>query len=77
LIEDLKKIRANISIFEFLKFPLILHKMLQNIEENNKNNDLSIKKTAEISSKQAKMIPTKTTSKPLDKRDLTKRLYQI
>jgi hypothetical protein len=28
LIEDLKKMRANIFVFELLKFPLILQKML-------------------------------------------------
>jgi hypothetical protein len=28
LIEDLKKLRANISVYELLKFPLLLQKML-------------------------------------------------
>jgi hypothetical protein len=54
LIEDLKKLRANIYVFELLKFPLILQKMLQSIAENSKNNDPGSKKTAEIGSKTAK-----------------------
>jgi hypothetical protein len=45
LIEDLKQLRANIYVFELLKFPLILQKMLQNIVENSKNNDPSSKKS--------------------------------
>ena len=44
--------------------------MLQCIAENSKNNDPSNNKTVEMSSKIAKKIPTKTTSEPLDKRDL-------
>jgi hypothetical protein len=35
LVEYLKKLRSNILVFELLKFPLILHKMIQNIVENN------------------------------------------
>ena len=31
VVEDLKKLRANISIYELLKFPFLLQKMLQNI----------------------------------------------
>jgi hypothetical protein len=31
LIEDLKKLRANIYVYELLKFPFLLQKMLQNI----------------------------------------------
>jgi hypothetical protein len=73
LIEDLKKLRANIYVYELLKFPLILQKMLQNIAENSKNNDPSSKKTAEISSRTTKKIPTKTTSELPDKRDLTEK----
>ena len=46
LIEDLKKLRANIYVFELLKFPLILQKMLQSIIENNKKSDVSRKKLA-------------------------------
>jgi hypothetical protein len=46
LIEDLKKHRANIYVYELLKFPLLLQKMLQNIAKNNKNNNLNNKKIA-------------------------------
>jgi hypothetical protein len=73
LIEDLKKLRANISVFELLKFPLILQKMLQSIVENSKKNDSSSKKSAEIDSNAAKNVPTKNTSEPLDKRDLVEK----
>jgi hypothetical protein len=45
LIEDLKKLRANISVFELLKFPLILQKMLQSITENSKSNNPCSKKS--------------------------------
>jgi hypothetical protein len=41
LIEDLKKLRANIYVYELLKFPFLLQKMLQNIAENNKKNNQS------------------------------------
>ena len=44
LIEDLKKLRANISVYELLKFSFLLQKMLQNIVENNKNNNLNSRK---------------------------------
>jgi hypothetical protein len=37
VVEDLKKLRANISIYELLKFPFLLQKMLQNISDNGKN----------------------------------------
>jgi ribonuclease HI len=37
VVEDLKKLRANISIYELLKFPFLLQKMLQNISEYDKN----------------------------------------
>jgi hypothetical protein len=37
VVEDLKKLRANISIYELLKFPFLLQKMLQNISDNSKN----------------------------------------
>jgi hypothetical protein len=71
LIEDLKKLRANIYVYELLKFPFLLQKMLQNIAENNKNNNLNSKKIAEISPKTPQKVPTKTTLEPSDKRDLT------
>ena len=57
-----------------MKFPLILQKMLQNIAKNSKNIHPSSKKTTEISSKTTKKIPTKMTSEPLDKRDLTEKI---
>jgi hypothetical protein len=44
--------------------------MLQSITENNKKNDSSNKKSAEIDSNTAKNVPTKKTSEPPDKRDL-------
>jgi hypothetical protein len=37
VVKDLKKLRANISIYELLKFPFLLQKMLQNISDNSKN----------------------------------------
>jgi hypothetical protein len=37
VVEDLKKLWANISIYELLKFPFLLQKMLQNILDNGKN----------------------------------------
>jgi hypothetical protein len=37
LVEYLKNLRANISVYELLKFPFLLQKMLQNIVENRKN----------------------------------------
>jgi hypothetical protein len=70
LIEDMKKLRANISVFELLKFPLILQKILQSIVENRKKNDPSRKKPMEIESNAAKNVPTKTTSQLLDKMDI-------
>jgi hypothetical protein len=70
LIEYLKKLRANIYVFELLKFPFILQKMLQNIVENSKNNDHISKKSEKIDSNTARKIPTKMTSELPDKRDL-------
>jgi hypothetical protein len=46
LIEDLKNLRANISVYELLKFPFLLQKMLQNIVENNKKNNPNNNKIA-------------------------------
>jgi hypothetical protein len=43
LIEDLKKLREIIYVFELLKFPLSLQKMLQSITEKSKKNDVSRK----------------------------------
>jgi hypothetical protein len=47
--------------------------MLQSIVENNKKNDSSSTKSAEIDSKAPKNVPTKRTSKPPNKRDLAKK----
>jgi hypothetical protein len=66
-------LRANISVFEPLKFPLILQKMLQSITENSKKSNSSSKKLAEIDSNAAKNVPTKNTSKLLDKRDFAEK----
>jgi hypothetical protein len=70
LIEDLKKLRANIFVYELLKFPFLLQKMLQNIAENSKNNNLNSKKIAEIGPKTPQKVPIKTTPEPSNKRDL-------
>jgi hypothetical protein len=70
LIEDLKKLRANISVYELLKFPFLLQKMLQNIAENNKNNNPNNNKVAENNPKTPQKVSSKTTSEPSDKRDL-------
>jgi hypothetical protein len=71
--EDLKKFRANISVFELLKFRLILQKMLQSIVQNNKKNDSSRKKSTEIDSNTAKNVPTKKTFESPYKRDLAEK----
>jgi hypothetical protein len=70
LIEDLKKLRANISVYELLKFPFLLQKMLQNIAENNKNNSLNSNKIVENSHKTTQKVSAKMTLEPADKRDL-------
>jgi hypothetical protein len=74
LVENIKKIRANISIFELLKFPLILQKMLQSIAENNKNNDLISKKSTNTDSNKDKYIPGKKSSENQDKRDTSEKI---
>jgi hypothetical protein len=71
LIEYIKKLRANIFVYELLKFPFLLKKMLQNIAENNKNNNLNSKKFSKINPKTPQKVPTKTTLEPSNKRDLT------
>jgi hypothetical protein len=73
LIEDLKKLRANIYVFELLNFSLILQKMLQSIAENSRKNDPSRKKLVEIVSNPIKNVPSKMTSEPPDKRDLAEK----
>jgi hypothetical protein len=70
LIEDLKKVRANIYVYELLKFHFLLQKMLQNIAENIKNNNMNSRKLTEISPKTPQKVPAKTTLELLDKRDL-------
>jgi hypothetical protein len=47
LVEDLKKLRANIFVYELLKFPFLLQKMLQNIIENSKNGNLGSSKVVQ------------------------------
>jgi ribonuclease HI len=57
IVEDLKKLRANISIYELLKFPFLLQNMLQNISENGKNGNSNGNKV--VQSK----VPQKTSTK--------------
>jgi ribonuclease HI len=57
VVEDLKKLRANISIYELLKFPFLLQKMLQNILDNDKNGNSNGSKV--VQSK----VPQKTSTK--------------
>jgi hypothetical protein len=73
LIEDKKKSRANIFVFELLEFPLILQKMLQSIAENSKKSDSSSKKLVEIDSNAVKNVPTKKTYEPPDIRDFAEK----
>jgi hypothetical protein len=47
VVEDLKKLRANISIYELLKFPFLLQKMLQNISDNSKNGNSNSSKVGQ------------------------------
>jgi ribonuclease HI len=57
VVEDLKKLRANISIFELLKFPFLLQKMLQNISDNSKNGNSNGSKVGQSK------IPQKSSTK--------------
>jgi hypothetical protein len=57
VVEDLKKLRANISIYEFLKFPFLLQKMLQNISDNSKNGNSNGSKVGQ------RKIPQKSSMK--------------
>jgi hypothetical protein len=57
VVEDLKKLRANISIYELLKFPFLLQKMLQNISENGKNGNSNGNKVVQ------NKAPQKTSTK--------------
>jgi hypothetical protein len=63
VVEDLKKLRANISIYELLKFPFLLQKMLQNISENGKNGNSNNNKV--VQSK----VPLKTSTNNPDSQD--------
>jgi len=70
LVEDLKKLRENISFFELLKFPLILQKMLQSIAHNNKKNDPMSKKSAENDANKTKYVTGKKSTEDQTKRDI-------
>jgi hypothetical protein len=66
--EDLKKLRANISIYELLKFPFLLQKMLQNISDNGKNGNSNSNKV--VQSKVTQKTSTKINPDPQDKGSL-------
>jgi hypothetical protein len=57
VVEDLKKLRANISIYELLKFPFLLQKMLQNISDNSKNGNSNDSKVGQSK------VPQKSSTK--------------
>jgi hypothetical protein len=57
VVEDLKKLRANISIYELLKFPFLLQKMLQNISDNSKNGNSNGNKVGQSK------VPQKSSTK--------------
>jgi ribonuclease HI/transposase InsO family protein len=68
VVEDLKKLRANISIYELLKFPFLLQTMLQNISDNSKNGNLNNSKVGQ--SKVPQKSSTKGNSDSQDKGSL-------
>jgi hypothetical protein len=68
VVEDLKKLRANISIYELLKFPFLLQKMLQNILDNGKNGNSNGNKV--VQSKVPQKTSTKNNPDPQDKGSL-------
>jgi hypothetical protein len=68
LVEDLKKLRANIFVYELLKFPFLLQKMLQNISENGKNGNSSSNKV--VQNKVPQKTSTKNNPDPQDKGSL-------
>jgi ribonuclease HI len=68
VVEDLKKLRANISIYELLKFPFLLQKMLQNISDNGKNGNSNSNKA--VQSKIPQKTSTKNNPDPQDKGSL-------
>jgi hypothetical protein len=57
VVEDYKKLRANISIYELLKFPFLLQKMLQNISDNSKNGNTNGSKVGQSK------VPQKSSTK--------------
>jgi hypothetical protein len=68
VVEDLKKLRSNISIYELLKFPFLLQKMLQNILDNGKNGNSNVNKVVQRKSPQK--TSTKNNPDPQDKGSL-------
>ena len=68
VVEDLKKLRANIFVYELLKFPFLLQKMLQNISKNNKNGNSNGNKV--VQNKVPQKTPTKNNHDPQDKGSL-------
>jgi hypothetical protein len=68
VVEDLKKLRANISIYELLKFLFLLQKMLQNILENGKNGNSNGNKV--VQNKAPQKTSTKKNPNPQDKGSL-------
>jgi hypothetical protein len=68
VVEDLKKLRDNISFYELLKFPFLLQKMLQNISENGKNGNSSGNKV--VQNKVPQKTSTKSNLDPQDKGSL-------
>jgi hypothetical protein len=73
LVEDLKRLRENISIFELLKFPLILHKIFQSIVDNNKNIDSRNKKSTKNDPNKTKDVSDKKQFENQDKRDISEK----
>jgi hypothetical protein len=73
LVEDLKKLRENISIFELLKFPLILQKMLRSIADNNKKNDPLRKKSTENDVNKTKDVVGKKSPEDQNKKDTSEK----
>jgi hypothetical protein len=68
VVEDINKLRANISIYELLKFPFLLQKMLQNISDNGKNGNSNGNKV--VQSKVPQKTSTKNNPDPQDKGSL-------
>jgi hypothetical protein len=68
LVEDLKMLRANIYVYELLKFPFMLQKMLQNVSENGKNDNSSGNKV--VQNKVPQKTSTKNNPNPQDKGSL-------